>query len=589
MVCLKNNIYILISILGIVNLELKSILQYQILQLISVGAHGKLYRAFDSYTGQVVALKVLYPNLTYNSDYVDQLNNESKIISSLDHVNIVKIFEVGNSEEDYYISLQYLPENLERILKNSIEIPIKRIIEIGSQIASGLSKAHSAGVIHKDIKPQNILIGSDGELKLVDFGIAFFGEKLSIGNSTSTVISTPYYISPEHINGELITTSSDIYSLGCILYQISSGKLPFDLESPFAIFRQHIENTPVKLHKIRKDIPKDLVDLIESCMEKKPYNRLKSVDEFLKNLNSIEIANNNKSISDKMNAQGILDESKAGVKSAIKAVNPQGILDESKAGVKSAIKAVNPQAILDESKASVKSAMQAVPTTWMDDVTKTWEKTHRNRWAKIGTITSLAFAITGLIIRFGFWDEIQSFAEEELNVELPALAVSTELNSNNLNAIQNIDSTLTSFFEISEKDSSSVNIYEGIELHFPIGSIDRSTIFEFYKSGTAGYERHIKQFDLNQTPQLPDNYQNYKGEMVFSIFEYKKPMNTLQYSTSVSVVIRLLRGFSEEIPSVFMWNSSLEKWELLEFTLLNNEVLIAKINNTGLLGIFVNK
>ena len=237
-------------------MELKSILQYQVLQLISVGAHGKLYRAFDSYTGQVVALKVLYTNLTYNKDYVDQLVTESKIISSVDDDNIVKVFEVGSSEENYFVTLEYLPENLERIIESNLEISIKRIVEIGSQIASGLSKAHSLGVIHKDIKPQNILVGSDGKLKIVDFGVAYFGEKLSIGNSTSTVISTPYYISPEHIRGELITSASDVYSLGCILYQIASGNLPFNAESPFAIFRQHIENTPEKLNKFRKDIPK---------------------------------------------------------------------------------------------------------------------------------------------------------------------------------------------------------------------------------------------------------------------------------------------------------------------------------------------
>ena len=551
-------------------MELKSILQYQVLQLISVGAHGKLYRAFDSYTGQVVALKVLYTNLTYNKDYVDQLVTESKIISSVDDDNIVKVFEVGSSEENYFVTLEYLPENLERIIESNLEISIKRIVEIGSQIASGLSKAHSLGVIHKDIKPQNILVGSDGKLKIVDFGVAYFGEKLSIGNSTSTVISTPYYISPEHIRGELITSASDVYSLGCILYQIASGNLPFNAESPFAIFRQHIENTPEKLNKFRKDIPKELILLIESCMKKKPVDRLKSPEEVLDVLNSIKITDSDISKSHK--------------------VNPKAILDESKAGVKDVIQAVNPQVIIDESKAGVKSAIKAVPTTWMDDVTRTWEKTHRNRWAKIGTIASLALAVTGLIIRFGFWDEIQSFAEEEFNVELPALVVSTEVDFNNLNAIQNIDSTLNPRFEIPEKYSSSVYIYDGIEIHFPIGAIDKSTIFEFYKSGTEGYQYHIKQFNLNKTPKLPDNYQNYKDEMIFSIFKYEEDsIKTINYSSPVTIVIRLLPDPSKNIPSIFIWNPIVEQWDLLENTLLNNETLIAKTNNTGIIGIFLKK
>ncbi len=569
-------------------MELKSILQYQVLQLISVGAHGKLYRAFDSYTGQVVALKVLYTNLTYNKDYVDQLVTESKIISSVDDDNIVKVFEVGSSEENYFVTLEYLPENLERIIESNLEISIKRIVEIGSQIASGLSKAHSLGVIHKDIKPQNILVGSDGKLKIVDFGVAYFGEKLSIGNSTSTVISTPYYISPEHIRGELITSASDVYSLGCILYQIASGNLPFNAESPFAIFRQHIENTPEKLNKFRKDIPKELILLIESCMKKKPVDRLKSPEEVLDVLNSIKITDSDISKSHKVNPKAILDESKAGVKNVIKSVNPHVILDESKAGVKDVIQAVNPQVIIDESKAGVKSAIKAVPTTWMDDVTRTWEKTHRNRWAKIGTIASLALAVTGLIIRFGFWDEIQSFAEEEFNVELPALVVSTEVDFNNLNAIQNIDSTLNPRFEIPEKYSSSVYIYDGIEIHFPIGAIDKSTIFEFYKSGTEGYQYHIKQFNLNKTPKLPDNYQNYKDEMIFSIFKYEEDsIKTINYSSPVTIVIRLLPDPSKNIPSIFIWNPIVEQWDLLENTLLNNETLIAKTNNTGIIGIFL--
>tara|TARA_Y100000590_G_scaffold55347_2_gene57922 strand:- start:5200 stop:7032 length:1833 start_codon:yes stop_codon:yes gene_type:complete len=610
-------------------LELKSILQYQILQLISVGAHGKLYRAFDSYTGQVVALKVLYTNLTSNVEYVEQLKSESKVISSFDHENIVKVFEIGNTEDNYFISLEYLPENLDRILEKNLETPIKRVIDIGSQIASGLSKAHSMNVIHKDIKPQNILVGSDGKLKIVDFGIAYFNEKLSLSNSTSTVISTPYYISPEHITGETITPASDIYSLGCILYQIISGHLPHFGDSPFIVFRKHIEEMPEKLNKFRKDIPKDLMILIESCIEKKITNRIQTADEFLNNLNSIKIPANNsnktykenpqaildepnsgvknviksvnpqaildeskagvKNVIKSVNPQAILDESKAGVKDVIHAVNPQAILDESKAGVKDVIHAVNPQAILDESKAGVKSAIKAVPTTWMDDVTRTWERTHRNRWAKIGTIASLALAITGLIIRFGFWDEIQSFAEQELNVELPALVVNTEIDSNNLNAIQNIDSTLNPRFEISEKYSSSVYIYDGIELHFPIGAIEKTSVFEFYKSNTEEYKNHIKQFSLKKTPMLPDNYQNYKDEMIFSIFEYDETLKTFNYSYPVNIVIRFLPESTQGIPTVFMWNSILKQWELLENKLLSDQILIAKMNNTGLIGIFMKK
>ena len=170
---------------------------------------------------------------------------------------MVKIFEVGDHDGRYYMALEFLPENLARVIESGGPMRIDRAATFAVQIADGLAAAHELGIVHRDVKPQNILIGQDGGAKVTDFGIAR-AEILSTMTATGAVMGTPHYMSPEQARGDRADTRSDVYSMGCVLYQMLTGEVPFKGETPLAVIRQHIEETPRPVRDRRRDVPRQL-------------------------------------------------------------------------------------------------------------------------------------------------------------------------------------------------------------------------------------------------------------------------------------------------------------------------------------------
>ena len=253
--------------------------RYQILDEIASGGQGTVYRVFDPDTGQIVALKVLHAFLSKDSSYVERFRREASLASSIDHPNVVKIFEVGQDGDKHFMALEFLPESLARVIESGPQMPINATAQFGLEVADGLAAAHALGIVHRDVKPQNVLIGQDGTAKVTDFGIAR-SESLATMTATGAVMGTPHYMSPEQAQGERADARSDVYSLGCMVYQMLAGEVPFTGETPLAVIRQQIEVQPRRLRERRKDVPRSLEAVIDRAMAKDPKRRYQSAGEI---------------------------------------------------------------------------------------------------------------------------------------------------------------------------------------------------------------------------------------------------------------------------------------------------------------------
>ena len=175
--------------------------RYQILEDIAAGGQGTVYEAFDPQSGQIVALKVLHPSLTADPNYLERFRREASLAASINHPNVVAIFEVGEDRDLNFIAMELLPESLARVIQSGGSLSAERATDFATQIANGLSAAHALGIVHRDIKPQNVLIGPDGTAKVTDFGIAR-AEILSTMTAAGATLGTPHYMSPEQARGE---------------------------------------------------------------------------------------------------------------------------------------------------------------------------------------------------------------------------------------------------------------------------------------------------------------------------------------------------------------------------------------------------
>ena len=209
----------------------KNIGRHRITESIASGAQGAVYQAFDPESNRIVVLKVLHELASTDEAYLERFRREASVMASIDHPNVVTIFDVGSDGDTHYLAMELLPQNLGKVMATG-RLAVENTVYFATQIADGLSAAHDAGVIHRDIKPQNILIDPEGVAKVTDFGIAR-AQALPSMTHTGTVMGTPYYMSPEQAINKDVDGRTDIYSLGSVLYQMLAGEVVFKATNPY--------------------------------------------------------------------------------------------------------------------------------------------------------------------------------------------------------------------------------------------------------------------------------------------------------------------------------------------------------------------
>lgn len=258
--------------------------RYEILEKIGEGGMATVYKARCNILKRYVAVKVLREEFTTDEEFIRRFNTEAQAAASLTHPNIVSIFDVGHEDNIYYIVMELVQgKTLKEIINEDGVLPWKWSVNIAIQVASALETAHKNNIVHRDIKPHNIIITEDGIAKVTDFGIA-----KAVSNSTitafGTTIGSVHYFSPEHARGGYTDAKSDIYSLGVVMYEMLTGRVPFDADTPVSIALKHMQEKPVEPMKLNPSIPFAINKIIMKAMEKEPSLRYQNATEMLKDL-----------------------------------------------------------------------------------------------------------------------------------------------------------------------------------------------------------------------------------------------------------------------------------------------------------------
>jgi serine/threonine protein kinase/beta-lactam-binding protein with PASTA domain len=259
--------------------------RYEIDLHIARGGMAEVYRARDRLLGRPVALKVLFPELSVDRSFVERFRREAQAAANLSHPNIVPVFDWGEDAGAYYIVMEFVDgQPLSAILRSSGPLPPERSVPIATDVASALAYAHRRGVVHRDVKPGNILITEDSTVKVTDFGIARAVNADDSLTQTGAVMGTATYFSPEQAQGIGVDGRSDIYSLGVVMFEMATGRPPFTGESPVAIASKHVRELPPLPHEINPQIPPQLERIIMKAMAKLPEDRYQSASELQEEL-----------------------------------------------------------------------------------------------------------------------------------------------------------------------------------------------------------------------------------------------------------------------------------------------------------------
>jgi len=262
--------------------------RYQIIEELGHGGMGRIYRAVDKKLNEEVALKLIKSEIASEKRTIERFHNELKLARKISHPHVGRMYELLEEEGIHFITMEYVSgEDLKSSIKRFGQLPINKSISIAKQICEGLAEAHKIGVIHRDLKPSNIMVDKEGNAKVVDFGIArslkakgITGEGVSVG--------TPEYMSPEQVEGKEADQRADVYSLGIILYEMVTGRVPFEGETPFSIAAKQKNEQPENPKKLNPQIPEDLSRLILKCLEKDREKRYQGAGEVLTELTRIE-------------------------------------------------------------------------------------------------------------------------------------------------------------------------------------------------------------------------------------------------------------------------------------------------------------
>ena len=258
--------------------------RYRLTEQIGMGGMAIVYRAVDLRTGHNVAVKVLRPEFNEDSEFISRFQREAEAASKMTHHNIVNLLDVGMDGENRYLVMEYVQgKTLKEVIQERGKLSAPLACQISIRILSALEHAHRNGIIHRDIKPQNILVHADGHIKVADFGIARIANSSTLTKGDN-VMGSVHYFSPEQARGEGANATSDIYSTGIVLYEMLTGRVPYDGDNPVAVAMQHLHATPIPIQTLAPDVPPAVVHVCMKAMEKNPAMRYQSARDMASDL-----------------------------------------------------------------------------------------------------------------------------------------------------------------------------------------------------------------------------------------------------------------------------------------------------------------
>lgn len=263
--------------------------RYELFERVGEGGMSVVYKAKDKLLNRFVAIKILKPEFINDHKFIDSFRRESQAAASLSHPNIVNIYDVGREGNIHYIVMELIQgKTLSDYIKEQGPMPYPKVIALSKQIAAALAFAHKNHIIHRDVKPHNVMITPNGTAKITDFGIAKAVNAATIVDNTEGIIGSVHYFSPEQARGGYVDEKSDIYSLGIVMYEMLTGRVPFDGDNPVNIALMHINGEMVPPSKLVDGVPPALEHIILKCTDKYPVNRFASADELIEALNNLE-------------------------------------------------------------------------------------------------------------------------------------------------------------------------------------------------------------------------------------------------------------------------------------------------------------
>lgn len=263
--------------------------RYELIEKIGEGGMAVVYKAKDRLLNRYIAIKILRPEFTKDRQFVENFRKESQAAAGLQHPNIVSVYDVGTEGNIHYIVMELIDGRpLSEIIREEAPFDYKRVMNITKQVAAALNVAHRNNIVHRDVKPHNIMMTKDGTAKLTDFGIAKAVSSSTLVSDTNKIIGSVHYFSPEQARGAYVDERSDIYSLGIVMYEMLTGKVPFDGENPVQIALMHINNDITPPSSFVSGIPPKLEKMVMKCSAKLQTDRYKNIDELLTELDNID-------------------------------------------------------------------------------------------------------------------------------------------------------------------------------------------------------------------------------------------------------------------------------------------------------------